>query len=166
MSGPEATALFMNGTGWVSLAMLIFLALLVWKKVPAAIGAALDRKIGAIRAQLDEAAKLRAEAEALKAEYEARMATATKDAAAMRAAAEEEAADLIAQAKIDSEALIVRRQKMAEDKIGAAERKAIADVRTRAAAAATSAAAALLAQNYDAKADKALVDDVIAKIAH
>jgi len=164
--GPEATALFMSGTGWVSLAMLVFLAILVWKKVPAAIGAALDKKIGAIRAQLDEAAKLRAEAEALKAEYEARMATATKDAAAMRAAAEEEAADLIAQAKIDAEALIVRRQKMAEDKIGAAERSAIAEVRARAAAAATSAAATLLAGNYDAKADKALVDDVIAKIAH
>lgn len=164
--GPEATALLMNGTGWVSLAMLIFLAVLIWKKVPAAIGGVLDKKIAAIRAQLAEAAKLRAEAEALKAEYEARMATATKDAEAMRAAAEEEAADLIAQAKVDAEALIVRRQKMAEDKIGAAERTAIAEVRARAAAAATSAAATLLAQNYDAKADKPLVDDVIAKIAH
>jgi len=163
---PEATALWMNGTGWVSLAMLIFLIILVWKKAPAAIGAALDKKIAAIRSQLDEAAKLRAEAEALKAEYEAKIATAAKDAEAMRAAAEQEAADLVKQAQADAEALVIRRQKMAEDKIGAAERAAVADVRARAAAAATSAAATLLSQTHNAKADKALVDDVIAKIAH
>jgi len=163
---PEATALWMNGTAWVSLAMLIFLIILVWKKVPAAIGAALDKKIATIRSQLDEAAKLRAEAEALKAEYQAKIATAAKDADAMRVAAEQEAADLVKQAQADAEALVVRRQKMAEDKIGAAERAAVADVRARAAAAATSAAAALLAQTHNAKADKTLVDDVIAKIAH
>jgi len=155
-----------NGGALVSLAMLVFLIVLLVKKVPGAIGGALDKKIAAIRAQLDEAAKLRAEAEALKAEYQAKIAAAAKDAEAMRAAAESEAADLIAQAKVDAEALVVRRQKMAEDKIAAAERTAIADVRARAAQAATAAAATLLRQTHDAKADKGLVDDVIGKLAH
>jgi len=156
----------LNGGALVSLAMLVFLIVLIWKKVPAVIGSALDKKIGVIRSQLDEAAQLRAEAEALKAEYQAKMTTAAKDADAMRAAAEEEADDLIKEAKIEAQALVVRRQKMAEDKIGAAERAAIADVRARAASAATAAAAALLRQTHDAKADKPLVDDVIGKLAH
>lgn len=155
-----------NGGALVSLAMLVFLIILVVKKVPGAIGGALDKKIAAIRAQLDEAAKLRAEAEALKAEYQAKLAAAAKDADAMRAAAEEEAADLVKAAKSDAEALVKRRQKMAEDKIAAAERAAIADVRARAAAAATAAAAALLKDTHDAKADKGLVDDMIGKLAH
>lgn len=164
--GPEPEAMMMNATAWVSLAMLVFILVLIWKKVPALLGGALDNKIAAIRSQLDEAAKLRAEAEALKAEYQAKIAAAAKDADAMRAAAEEEAADLIKQAKADSEALVTRRQKMAEDKIAAAERTAIADVRAKAASAATAAAAALLKQTHDAKADKGLVDDMIAKLAH
>jgi F-type H+-transporting ATPase subunit b len=164
--GIEPTALYMNGTAWVSLAMLIFLGILIWKKVPAVIGGALDKKIATIRSQLDEAAKLRAEAEALKAEYQAKIAAATRDAAAMHAAAEEEAADLIKEAKAEAEALVKRRQKMAEDKIAAAERTAIADVRARAASAATAAAAALLRQTHDAKADKGLVDEVIGKLTH
>ena len=144
----EPTALMMNATAWVSLAMLVFLGILVWKKVPAVIGAALDKKISAIRTQLDEASTLR------------------KEADAMRVAAEEEAADLISAAKVEAEALIIRRQKMAEDKIGAAERGAIADVRARAAAAATAAATALVRETHDAKADKGLVDDVISKLTH
>ncbi len=164
-AGPTLFGVF-NGGALVSLAMIVFLAILLWKKVPSAIGGALDKKIGLIRAQLDEAAKLRAEAEALKAEYQAKIAAAAKDTEAMRAAAQEEAADLIEEAKAEAAALVTRRQKMAEDKIGAAERAAIADVRARAASAATAAAATLLKDTHDAKADKALVDDMIGKLAH
>lgn len=169
--GPEAheagpTLLGLNGGALVSLAMLVFLGILLWKKVPGLIGKALDNSIAGIRTQLDEAAKLRAEAEALKAEYQAKIAAAAKDADAMRAAAEEEAADLIKSAQADAEALVARRQKMAEDKIEAAERAAIAEVRRRAATAATAAAATLIGQVHDAKADKGLVDDTIGKLAH
>ncbi len=164
-AGPTLYGL-LNGGALVSLAMLAFLIILVAKKVPGAIGKALDAKIGDIRAQLDEAARLRAEAEALKAEYQAKIAAAAKDAEAMRAVAQEEAADLIKSAKVEAEALVARRQKMAEDKIAAAERTAIADVRRQAAAAATAAAATLIGQVHDAKADKTLVDDTIGKIAH
>lgn len=164
--GAGPTLFGLNGGALVSLAMLAFLLILVAKKVPALIGKALDGKIAAIRAQLDEAARLRAEAEALKAEYQAKIAAAEKDAEAMRAAAEEEAADLLKAAKADAEALIARREKMAQDKIAAAERAAVAELRARAAAAATAAAATLIGQVHDAKADKALVDETIGKIAH
>lgn len=154
-------ALGLDATAWVSLAMVIFIAILLWKKVPAAIGSALDNRIVAIRQQLDEAAKLRAEAEALRAEYEARLTAAAKEAEGMRVRAEEEADHIVAQAKQDAADLITRRQKMAEDKIAAAERSAVAQVRTRAAQAATAAAAALIAEHHDAAADKNLVDSTI-----
>jgi len=170
--GPEThvagPALFgvLNGGALVSLAMLVFLGILLWKKVPSMIGKVLDSRIGAIKAQLDDASRLRAEAEALKAEYQAKLAAAAKDADAMRAAAEEDAADLLKAAKADAKALIARREKMAEDKIAAAERSAIADLRARAANAATGAAATLITQVHDAKADKGLVDETIGKLSH
>ena len=157
----DPQALGMDATAWVSLAMAIFIAVLIWKKVPALIGRSLDTKIATIRTQLEEASKLRAEAEALKAEYEAKLAAAAGEAAALKSRAEEEAAQLMDDAQTNATALIARRQKMAEDKIAAAERAAIADVRAKAVSAATAAAATLIAQGHDAKADKALVDSAI-----
>lgn len=157
----DPQALWMDATGWVSLAMAVFIAILLWKKVPALIGRSLDTKIATIRTQLEEASKLRAEAEALKAEYEAKLAAAAGEAAALKSRAEEEAAQLMDDAQANATALIARRQKMAEDKIAAAERAAIADVRAKAVQAATAAAATLIAQGHDAKADKALVDSAI-----
>jgi F-type H+-transporting ATPase subunit b len=161
----DPTALFMNATAWVSLAMLVFIGVLIWKKVPAVIGGALDKKIAAIRAQLDEASKLRSEAEALKAEYQAKMASAAKDADAIRTRAETEASELIADAKVEAKALVARRQKMAEDKIAAAERTAIADIKARAVSAATQAAATLIVESHGSKADKGLVDQAIGGLA-
>ncbi|HKT76375.1 MAG TPA: F0F1 ATP synthase subunit B [Sphingobium sp.] len=158
-SDPKAVG--MDATAWVSLAMAVFIVILIIKKVPGLIGGALDGRIAQIKSQLAEAAKLRAEAEALKAEYEAKLASAAGEAEAMRNSAQSEAATLLEDAKANAAALVVRRQKMAEDKIGAAERAAIADIRTKAVNAATSAAATLIAQNHDAGADKALVDSAI-----
>lgn len=156
---PKAVGL--DATAWVSLAMAVFIVILLIKKVPSLIGGALDGRIAQIKTQLEEASKLRAEADALKAEYEAKLAAAAGEADAMRKSAEHEAETLLEDAKINAAALVARRQKMAEDKIGAAERTAIADIRNRAVTAATSAAAALIADGHDAKADKALVDDAI-----
>ena len=160
----EPKALGMDATQWVALAMVIVLAIIIWKKVPAAIGAALDRKIGAIRQQLDQAAKLRAEAEALKAEYEAKTAAADAEAAAIVERARHEADELVKQAKLDTEAMIERRGRMAEDKIAAAERAAIADVRAQAASAAAAAAERLIRDRHDPAADKAMVDRTIAEL--
>ncbi|WP_336958585.1 F0F1 ATP synthase subunit B [Sphingobium aquiterrae] len=157
----DPKALGMDATAWVSLAMAFFIIILLVKKVPALIGKGLDGKIAAIRTQLDEAAKLRAEAEVLKGEYEKKLAGAAGEVEAMRARASEDAAALIADAKDNAAALVVRRQKMAEDKIGAAERAAVEAIRAKTVKAATNAAAVLIAEGHDAKADKALVDSAI-----
>src|SRR3546814_18852474 len=84
---------------WVSMAMLIFLGILLWKKVRAVIGSSLDKRIAAIRAQLDEANKLRDDAEALKAEYEAKLAATTNEAEAMRVRYEEEDGKILTRAE-------------------------------------------------------------------
>jgi F-type H+-transporting ATPase subunit b len=157
-------ALGMDATMWVALAMIVVILLALWKKVPAMIGGALDKQIAGIKAQLDQATALRAEAEAIKAEYEARAKQAALDAEAIRASAEEEAKLIVAKAKDDATALIGRRSKAAEEKIAAAERAAIADVRAKAASAAAAAAAQLIATHHDAQADAGLIDQSIAAL--
>src|SRR3546814_11436645 len=86
-----------------------------------------------ISKQLKEAEALRLDAESLKAEYEAKLADAAKEADEMRARADSEAEALVAKAKADATALITRRKQMAEDRIAAAEAGALAEVRTAAA---------------------------------
>ncbi|WP_179102042.1 F0F1 ATP synthase subunit B [Sphingopyxis sp. KK2] len=155
----------MDATVWVSIAMLAFLGILLWKGVPKMIAGMLDNKIAEISKQLKEAEALRLDAESLKAEYEAKLADAAKEAEDMRARAEAEAETLVTKAKADATALIARRKQMAEDRIAAAEAGALAEVRTAAAKAATEAAAKLIADKHDAGADKALVDQAIAAVA-
>jgi F-type H+-transporting ATPase subunit b len=161
----EPTAFFLNPGGWVALAVLIVFALLIWKKVPGAVGRALDSKIALIRDQLAEAEALRKEAEALRQEYEAKAASADKDRAALLERAKQEAKEIVAKAKTDAEALIGRRTRMAEDKIAAEERSAIEQLRAAAADAATKAAAKLIAERHDAKTDAKLVDQAIKEMA-
>ncbi|TFI56384.1 F0F1 ATP synthase subunit B [Sphingomonas parva] len=158
----EPKALGMDATAWVALAMILVIALLLWKKVPAAIGKALDKKIDGIRQQLDEAAQLRAEAEALRNEYQAKAASAEAEAAAVVERARHEADAIVRQAQADSDALIERRGRMAEDKIAAAERHAIEEIRAKAAAAAAAAAERLISAEMDPSSDRALVDRTIA----
>jgi F-type H+-transporting ATPase subunit b len=158
------TALLLSPGGWVAASMLAVFALMLYMKVPALVAGMLDKQIADIRKQLDDAARLRAEAEALKAEYEKKLGDAAKDADAMRAAADEEAKLIVAKAKADASALIERRGKSAEEKIAAAERGAVAELRAKAAQAATLAARGLIADGHDAKADKSLVDEAIAAI--
>ena len=132
----EPTAWGLDASGWVALAMVAVFALLIWKKVPSAIGRSLDKKIDAIRQQLDEAAQLRAEADSI-----------------------------VSRAEADAAALVERRTRMAEDKIAAAERAAVDEVRARAAAAAAAAAEQLIRERMDASADKAMVDSTISELA-
>jgi F-type H+-transporting ATPase subunit b len=159
---PTPTALGLDAPAWIALAMVFVLAILVWKRVPAAIGKALDRKIEGIREQLDEAKRLRAEADALRAEYEAKQASAEADAATLIERAHHEADAIRAQAEADAASLIDRRTRMAEDKIAAAERAALAEVRAKAVDAAAAAAERLIRERLDAGADKAMVDETIA----
>ncbi len=161
----DPTALGINSTGWVAIAMIVVLVLMVWKKVPGMIGRMLDARIAGIRTQLDEATALRAEAEAIRAEYEAKAKTAHVEAEAMKAHAHHEAAAIIAKAKAGAEDLMNRRAKLAEDKIAAAERAAVAEVRARAADAAAKAAGILIAEHHDAAADRMMVDRSISGLS-
>jgi len=160
----EISFLGINPGGFVALSMIVVIGIMLWKGVPAAIGRALDKKIASIREQLDEASTLRAEAEALRAEHQAKAAAAQGEADQILAHARAEAEVILSNAKAQTELLVQRRARMAEDKIAAAERAAIAEVRATAADAATRAAAALIAERNDADSDKALVDKAIAAL--
>ncbi|CAN5133797.1 hypothetical protein BH24PSE1_BH24PSE1_06960 [soil metagenome] len=149
---------------WIALAMICVLAILVWKKVPAAIGKALDKKIAAISDQLDEAKALRREAEALKGEYAAKAAAAQSDAAAMVERARHEADGLIAKAREDADAMVERRTRMAEEKISQEERAAVQQVRAAAANAAARAAARRISEQGDADTDSGLIDKAIGEL--
>lgn len=156
---------FLSAPMAISLAMILVFAILIWKKVPGAIGKALDAKIGLIRDQLAEAESLRKDAEALKAEYQRKSASADKDREALLDRARHEADEIVAKAKTDAEALIERRTRMAEDKIAGEERAAVEQLRATAADAATKAAARLIAERHDAASDARLVDQAIGEIA-
>lgn len=162
---PEANFHGITPPMFIALAMLVVIAVLIWKKVPGAIGKALDSKIALIRDQLAEAETLRKEAEALKAEYEARAKSSDQDRKALLERAEHDAREIIAKAKTDAEALIERRGRMAEEKIAAEERSAIEQLRAAAADAAAKAAARLIAERHDASTDARLVDQAIKGIA-
>ncbi|MXP09764.1 F0F1 ATP synthase subunit B family protein [Pseudoblastomonas halimionae] len=150
---------------WVSVAMLVLLLFAIFgAKVHKTITGGLDKKIADIREQLDEAKELRAEAEALREEYAAKIANAEKDAEAMIESAKTEAEGLVEKAEADSKAIVERRKRMAEDRIAAAEREALNDVRNRAVTAATDASRSLINAKLDADADRALADKVIADI--
>ena len=158
------TAFGLGAPVFISLAMLVVIVLLIWKKVPGTIGKALDAKIALIRDQLAEAETLRKEAEALKAEYQAKSKSADKDREAMIERARHEADEIVAKAKSDAENLIERRTRMAEEKIAAEERNAVEQLRATAADAATRAAARLIAERNDAASDARLVDQAIGEI--
>lgn len=159
---PDPAIFGLDATVWVSIAMAVFLLVLIVKKVPGMIARGLDNQIAAIRTRLDEAKALRAEAESLRDEYARKIANIQQEATAMLAHADEEAKAVLAKAEADARELTARRAKMAEDKIAAAERTAVQAIRAKAADAATKAAATIIAQKHGADADKALVDRTIA----
>jgi F-type H+-transporting ATPase subunit b len=161
----EPSALGLTAPAWISLAMIVVIAVIIWKKVPGAIAKALDDKIKVIRDQLAEAQSLRQEAEALKAEYEAKSKSVDEDRVALLERAKHEAEEIVAKAKTDAEALIERRTRMAQDKIAAEERSAVEQLRAAAAEAAAKAAARLIAERHDAATDAKLVDQAIKEIA-
>lgn len=161
----EPTALFLDPTGWVALAMIVVLAIMLgWAKVHKAIGRALDDNIDKIRKQLAEAETLRGEAEALRVEYEAKAKSLESERKAMLERASKEAGEIVAKAETDAAALIERRKRMAEEKIAAEQRSAIDELRATAARAATQAAARLIAERGDAQSDTRLVNQAIGQL--
>lgn len=160
----EPRAFGIDPGGYVALAMIVVIILMLVARVPALIGKMLDTRIAGIRHQLDEASRLRAEAEALRAEYEAKARDADAEIATLKAAAERHAGEIVAKAQADAEALVARHQAMAEDKIAAAERAAVEELRAKAASAAAFAAQHLIAGSHDEAADRQLVNQAIAKL--
>lgn len=161
----EPAALGLTAPAWIALAMIVVIAIMVWKRVPGAIAGVLDARIALIRDQLAEAEALRKEAEALRAEYEKKAKSADKDREALLERARHEADAIVAKAKSDAKALIERRTRMAEDKIAAEERTAVEQLRASAADAAARAAARLIAERHDAGTDARLIDQAIKAIA-
>ncbi|HWV00039.1 MAG TPA: ATP F0F1 synthase subunit B [Devosia sp.] len=145
---------------WAAIALFIFIGVVLYYKVPGLIGKALDGRIKAIEGELAEAERLRQEAKFLLEEYEAKRQAATTEAESIVAAAREEAFRLTAEAKTSLEALIARRTKAVEDKIGQAESQAVAEVRSRSADVAVEAARLLLTRQMNQKGD-ALIDRAI-----
>jgi F-type H+-transporting ATPase subunit b len=145
---------------WATIALFVFLGVVLYLKVPAMITKALDGRIKAIEGELAEAERLRLEAKFLLEEYESKRQAATSEAQSIVDAAREEAFRMTAEAKTSLEALIVRRTKAVEDKIAQAEAQAVSEVRSRSADVAVEAARVLLTKQMSKKGD-ALIDQAI-----
>ena len=145
---------------WVIIAFIIFF-LLFGRRLWAVIARMLDNRAVLVREELEEAARLRREAEAMLRDAQERRAAALRDAQAMLEGASAEAAQVAAQARADAEAAMRRRERMATDRIQAAEAAAVAEVRRAAVDVATQAATQVLAGGLGANADTALVDRAI-----
>ena len=141
----------MDATFWAFIGLLIFLAVAVYMKVPGSIGKSLDTRAEKIRAELEEARRLREEAQQLLAEYQRKRKEAEKEAADIVEHAKREAALLVTEAKQKTEEYVGRRAALAEQKIGQAERDAISEVRAKAVDIAVEAARNVLARTVDGK---------------
>ncbi len=142
---------------WVAIAFLIFVAILIKLNLPNRLFKALDDRSARIKAELDEALKLRKEAEGVLAEYRRRQGEAEKTAEAIILNARAEADRMAAEAQAKVEEFVARRTKMAETKIAQAETQALADVRAAAVDAAIAAAEAMLVKTMHGDAAEALV---------
>ncbi len=149
---------------WVAVAFLLFVAVLLYVKVPKLIAGALDKRSAAIAAQIDEARRLREEAEALLAQYQRKEREAQAEAQEIVAHAETEAKRVAADAQKALEASIARREQLAVEKIAQAEAAAIKEVRTVAVEVATEAARKVIAANMDAGKSNALVEEAIREL--
>jgi F-type H+-transporting ATPase subunit b len=144
---------------WVAVAFFAFLGILAYVGAHKYILDALDERAARIKAELDDARRLKEEAQALLEEYQRKQGEAGREAAGIIEGAKAEAERLAEEAKAKSEEFLARRTKLAETKIAQAEAQAIADVRNAAADAAVAAAERVLTDTVKGK----LADDLIGK---
>jgi len=142
---------------WVLLAFVIFIGVLVRFGVPKMALSALDDRSARIKQALDEAQRLRSEAQAVLTQYQQKRAEAEKEAQAIIVSARVEAERLAGEAKGKVEEFVARRTKMAESKIAQAEAQALADVRAAAADAAVAAAEKILVQTTHGASAESLI---------
>ena len=154
----------MDATFWALVALIIFIGIIAYMKVPAMIAAALDKRAETIRNELDEARRMREEAQQLLAEYQRRRKDAEQEASEIVAAAEREAKTIVKEAKEKTEEYVARRTAMAEDKIAKAEADAVSEVRASAVNLAVAAAERIIAERTDAATQKALFDKSISEV--
>ncbi len=130
--------------GWVVVGFICFWGLVAYLGLHRMVIAGIDGRQARIKAELDEATRLREEAQALLAEFERKGLAAESTAEAIIASAKTEAERIAAEAKSRMEDFVARRTKMAEAKIAQAEAQALAEVRSAAADAAVAAAEKIL----------------------
>ncbi len=147
-------------TFWVAIAFVVFVGLMVWK-ASKPILAGIDARGERIKAELDEAQRLREEAQKALAEYKRKQRDVAKEAEDLLANAKHEADLLRNQAAEDLKATLARREKAALEKIAQAEVQAVQDVRALAVDIAMAATAKLLSENVDPNRDQAMVDQAI-----
>ncbi len=141
----------MDASFWALVSLIIFFGILYYFKVPGLLTQSLDKRADRIRNELDEARRLREEAQQLLAEYQRKRKDAEKEAAELIAAAEHEAAGLVADARQKTEDYVQRRTAMAEQKIALAEAEAVNEVRRQAIDIAVAAAEKLIVEKVDDK---------------
>ena len=153
-----------DATFWSAVAFVILMVGFVYLGVHKKVAEALDHRAARIKAELDEARKLKDEAQALVAEYRAKRQSAVKEAEEIIANAKVEAERLAADTKARMEDFVTRRTKMAETKIAQAEAQALADVRAAAADAAVAAAARVLADTVKGQTAETLLTQGISEV--
>ena len=149
----------MDATFWALIGLILFFVVIFYVKVPAKINGSLDERAETIRKELEDALKMREEAQALLSEYQRKRHEAESEAEAIIAEANSEAERLTLETSQALEEMIARRTKAAEDKIAQAESQAVAEVRAKAADIAVAAAEEILA----AKVKDKVADDILAK---
>jgi F-type H+-transporting ATPase subunit b len=146
---------------WVAVSFVLFIAVLGYFGVHKLLLQTIDQRRDSIKAELDEARRLKEEAQALLAEYQRKQRDAEQEALAIVAGASAEAERLVEEAKVKTQEFVARRTKMAETKIAQAEAQAVADVRAAAADAAISAAEKVLTESVKGDvADKLLAKGI------
>ena len=151
--------MFFEPEFWVAVAFVILMGLFAYLGVHRTVLQTLDRRSERIKAELDDARRLKEEAAKVLAEYEARRASAEREAEDIIANARAEAERIAGEAKAKIEDFVARRTKTAEGKIALAEAQALADVRAAAADAAVAAASIILSQSVKGE----IADELLAK---
>ena len=151
--------MFYEAEFWVAVAFVILMGVFAYFGIHRTVLKTLDHRSERIKAELDDARRLKDEAAKLLAEYKARHATAEREAEDIIASARAEAERIAAEAKAKLEDFVARRTKTAESKIALAEAQALADVRAAAANAAVTAASIILSQSVKGQ----IADDLLAK---
>jgi F-type H+-transporting ATPase subunit b len=159
----EHESILANPELWVVVGFIIFLIVAgpkVWKMCTTG----LDQRSMRIKAQLDEAQKLRDEAQALLNEYQRRQKEASQEAEGILTAAKDLAQRHTKDALAALDASLARREKLALEKVAQAEAQATAEVRREAVEVATAATRALLTHALTDERATALLDQSIREL--